>query len=61
MNNTDILSSMTEIPSRLFNAKIWANGNVRSFKFNSNFASTDYLIVPGFYTSINSANPVKSI
>ncbi|MBL0327033.1 MAG: SusC/RagA family TonB-linked outer membrane protein [Cytophagaceae bacterium] len=58
-NNTDILFKYDKNLFEGFNAKIWAGGNVRSFKFNSNFASTDYLIVPGFYNFINSANPVK--
>ena len=58
-NNTDILLKYDKNLFEGFNAKIWAGGNVRSLKFNSNFASTDYLIVPGFYNFINSANPVK--
>ena len=33
-------------------------GNVRSFKFNSNFTSTDYLSTPGIYSFSNSVYPL---
>jgi TonB-linked SusC/RagA family outer membrane protein len=33
-------------------------GVVRSFKFNSDFTSTDYLNVPGIYSFANSKNPI---
>lgn len=32
--------------------------NVRSFKFNSNFTSTDYLNTPGVYSFSNTVNPL---
>jgi hypothetical protein len=37
-----------------------AGGNLRSFKYNSSYASTDYLNVPGWYNLSNSKNPVKA-
>lgn len=35
-------------------------GNARSFRFNSDYTTTDYLNVPGVYSFSNSKNPVKA-
>lgn len=59
-NNTDILLKFDKDIVPGLNAKIWGGGNIRSFDYNSSFASTDYLNVPGLYNFNNSANPVKS-
>ncbi|MFN8431756.1 MAG: SusC/RagA family TonB-linked outer membrane protein [Spirosomataceae bacterium] len=59
-NNTDVLFRYDKNMFNGFNAKIWVGGNIRSFRYNSNFASTDYLNVPGVYNFSNSANPVKA-
>ena len=34
--------------------------NVRNFKYNSSFVTTDYLNVPGLYSFSNSVNPIKA-
>lgn len=34
--------------------------SMRLFRYNSNFASTDYLNVPGVYSFSNSRNPVQA-
>lgn len=58
-NNTDVLVRFDKNLFAGFNAKIWAGGNIRSFRYNSNYGTTDYLNVPGLYNFSNSANPVK--
>ena len=37
-----------------------AGANVRNFKYNSSFVTTDYLNVPGLYSFSNSVNPIKA-
>lgn len=37
----------------------FVGGNIRSFSYNSSFATTDYLNVPNVYSFSNSLNPVK--
>ena len=37
----------------------FVGGNIRSFSYNSSFATTDYLNVPNVYSFANSRNPVK--
>ena len=59
-NNTDILVKFNKDLVRGLNAKIWAGGNIRSFEYNSQFGSTDYLNVPGLYNFNNSSNPVRT-
>jgi TonB-linked SusC/RagA family outer membrane protein len=59
-NNTDVLVKFDKDIVPGLNAKIWAGGNIRSFDYNSQYTSTDYLNVPGLYNFNNSANPVKS-
>ena len=59
-NNTDILVKFDRDLFPDFNAKIWAGGNIRTFEYNSQWGSTDYLNVPGLYNFSNSANPVRT-
>ncbi|MBL7726052.1 MAG: SusC/RagA family TonB-linked outer membrane protein [Dinghuibacter sp.] len=59
-NNSDVLISYAN--NRLLKGldmKISAGGNLRTFRYNSSFATTDYLNVPGVYNFANSRNPVK--
>ncbi|MGK2862457.1 MAG: SusC/RagA family TonB-linked outer membrane protein [Chitinophagaceae bacterium] len=60
-NNTDILTTYTNnniISNISFKASV--GGNIRSFKYNSSFVTTDYLNVPGLYAFANSRNPLKA-
>jgi TonB-linked SusC/RagA family outer membrane protein len=59
-NNTDILVKFNKDLVSGLNAKIWAGGNIRSFEYNSQYGSTDYLNVPGLYNFNNSSNPVRT-
>ncbi|WP_442892783.1 SusC/RagA family TonB-linked outer membrane protein [Emticicia sp. 17c] len=59
-NNTDVLIKFDKDIVSGLNAKIWAGGNIRSFEYNSQYGSTDYLNVPGLYNFSNSANPVRT-
>lgn len=59
-NNTDILVKFNKDLVKGLNAKIWAGGNIRSFEYNSQYGSTDYLNVPGLYNFNNSSNPVRT-
>ncbi len=59
-NNTDVLIKFDKDLFKDFNAKIWAGGNIRTFEYNSQFGSTDYLNVPGLYNFNNSARPVRT-
>jgi TonB-linked SusC/RagA family outer membrane protein len=57
-NNTDVLLDFSKEISKIrINAT--AGATVRTFKYTTNFASTDYLITPGVYSFSNSANPVR--
>ena len=56
-NNTEALMSYTNKFGALnLDAKV--GGNIRTFAYNSNFTSTNYLLVPEVYNLANSANPV---
>ncbi|TDB62379.1 SusC/RagA family TonB-linked outer membrane protein [Arundinibacter roseus] len=59
-NNTDVLVRFDKDLFPGLNAKVWAGGNIRSFEYNSQWGSTDYLNVPGLYNFNNSANPVRT-
>ncbi len=59
-NNTDVLVKFDKDLFAGFNTKIWAGGNIRSFEYNSQYGSTDYLNVPGLYNFNNSSNPVRT-
>lgn len=58
-NNTDLLVRFDKDLVKDLNAKIWTGANIRSFNYNSQFGTTDYLNVPGLYNFSNSANPAK--
>lgn len=53
-NNTDLLLTFDKAVSPMFEVNASLGGNIRSFSYNSNFASTDYLNVPGWYNLNNS-------
>jgi TonB-linked SusC/RagA family outer membrane protein len=56
-NNTEFLANYKDQLGALsLDAKF--GGNIRTFAYNSNFTSTNYLLVPGVYNFANSANPV---
>lgn len=60
-NNTDLLLTYTNNNfGNGFNVRTSVGGNIRSFKYNSSFVTTDYLNVPGLYTFANSRNPLKA-
>ncbi|WP_461054568.1 SusC/RagA family TonB-linked outer membrane protein [Spirosoma arcticum] len=56
-SNTELLLKYNRkvLPSLAVNAV--AGGNLRIFNFNSNYATTNYLNVPGVYNFANSARP----
>lgn len=60
-NNTEILLTYNNNSKILdgLDLRASAGGNIRNFRYNSNFATTDYLNVPGVYNFSNSRNPVK--
>nr|WP_229236280.1 SusC/RagA family TonB-linked outer membrane protein [Emticicia sp. TH156] len=59
-NNTDVLVKFDKDLFSGLNAKVWAGGNIRTFEYDSQYGSTDYLNVPGLYNFSNSANPVRT-
>ncbi|NML23549.1 SusC/RagA family TonB-linked outer membrane protein [Pseudoflavitalea sp. G-6-1-2] len=58
-NNSDVLATYTNNIGAV-SIKASAGGNIRSFRYNSSFVTTDYLNVPGWYNFNNSRNPVKA-
>jgi hypothetical protein len=59
-NNTEVLLNYNYTVKKFLNLTGFVGGNIRSFSYNSNFTSTDYLSVPGVYSFSNSLNPVQS-
>lgn len=59
-NNTDILLKYSQNFNKAFDVKVWAGANIRSFKYNSSYVTTDYLNTPGVYTFANSLRPIKA-
>ncbi len=57
-NNTDVYLNFEKRFSDVFEMKTLVGGNLRSFNFESNYTTTNYLNVPGLYTFANSANPI---
>jgi TonB-linked SusC/RagA family outer membrane protein len=58
--NTDLIVTY-EMPSKgAISMRVIGGGNIRNFRYNSNFTTTDYLNVPEVYNFSNSANPVKA-
>jgi TonB-linked SusC/RagA family outer membrane protein len=59
-NNTDLVLTVgNKSIGKLINVSGLAGGTVRTFKYNSSYASTDYLITPGVYSFSNSLNPAS--
>ncbi|MEO5583210.1 MAG: SusC/RagA family TonB-linked outer membrane protein, partial [Saprospiraceae bacterium] len=57
-NNSDVLVTYKRpVGDFFFNLSV--GGSARNFKYNSNYASTDYLNVPGWYNLNNSLNPKR--
>jgi TonB-linked SusC/RagA family outer membrane protein len=59
-NNTELQLNYNYTVGRFLNLSGLAGGNIRSFTYNSNFTSTDYLNVPNVYSFSNSRNPVQA-
>ena len=58
-NNTDIMFNIDKKLGSDFTLSGLVGGNLRTYTFNSSYATTDYLNVPGVYNFSNSRNPVK--
>ncbi len=58
-NNTELLLKIDKKIGNDLSVNGFIGGNIRTFDFNYNFTTTDYLNVPGVYSFANSANPVK--
>ncbi|MGI4763374.1 MAG: SusC/RagA family TonB-linked outer membrane protein [Janthinobacterium lividum] len=59
-NNTDLLLTYNQKLGSDFNLSAVAGANVRLFNYNSSWATTDFLIVPGVYNFSNSKNPTQA-
>jgi TonB-linked SusC/RagA family outer membrane protein len=59
-NNSDVLLKYNQKFNDDFDVKVWAGGNIRSFKYNSSYTLTDYLNTPNVYTFTNSLRPIKA-
>ena len=59
-NNTDLQLNYNYSIDDFFTVSGLVGGNIRDFRYNSVFTSTDYLNVPGVYNFSNSKNPVQS-
>lgn len=60
-NNTEALVNYTNTFGKLINLRASVGANLRSFRYNSSYVTTDYLNVPALYSFANSRNPVKAI
>ncbi|WP_298359745.1 SusC/RagA family TonB-linked outer membrane protein, partial [Runella sp.] len=58
-NNTELLVKIDKKIGNDFSINGFVGGNTRTFNYNYNFTTTDYLNVPGVYSFANSANPVR--
>jgi TonB-linked SusC/RagA family outer membrane protein len=59
-SNTDVLVNFDKEVVKNFRINASAGGNLRVFNYNSSWATTDFLIVPGVYDFSNSKNPVRA-
>ncbi|HZY82689.1 MAG TPA: SusC/RagA family TonB-linked outer membrane protein, partial [Cyclobacteriaceae bacterium] len=59
-NNTDVLLTYSKDFTPDFHFKGSLGGNLRSFKYNSSYVTTDYLNVPNLYNFTNSLNPIRA-
>jgi TonB-linked SusC/RagA family outer membrane protein len=59
-NNTDLQLNFNYTNASSINFSGLIGGNIRTFTYNSNFTSTDYLNVPTIYSFSNSKNELQS-
>ncbi len=59
-NNTELQLNYNYTVKKFLNLAGLVGGNIRSFSYNSNFTSTDYLNVPNVYNFSNSKNPIQA-
>jgi hypothetical protein len=59
-NNTEVMLKFNKEIARTVSVSAFVGGNLRTFRYNSSYVTTDYLNVPGVYTFANSRNPVKA-
>ncbi len=59
-NNTDLLLTYNQSLGKNFTLSAVGGANVRLFDYNSSWATTDFLIVPGVYNFSNSKNPAQA-
>ena len=59
-NNTEVMLNYDYTVKKFLNLSGLIGGNMRNLSYNSNWASTDYLNVPGVYSFSNSKNPVQA-
>ncbi len=59
-NNTDLLLTFNKTVAKDFQISAVLGANARTFNYNSSWATTDFLIVPGVYDFANSKNPVQA-
>lgn len=58
-NNTDVMLTLDKDLGTDFNISGLVGGNLRTYSYNSSYATTDYLNVPNVYNFGNSKNAVK--
>lgn len=56
-SNTELLLNFNKDVSSSLNVAASLGGNIRNMNYNSTYATTDYLNVPGWYSLNNSLNP----
>ncbi len=56
-NNTELIVKFNRKVGSFLGVNALAGGNMRIYNFNSSYASTNYLNVPGVYNFANTANP----
>jgi TonB-linked SusC/RagA family outer membrane protein len=59
-NNTELKLNFDYTVQKFLNISGLVGGNLRSFKYNSSWTSTDYLSIPGVYSFSNSLNPIQA-
>lgn len=57
-NNTDVLIKFDKKVTPDLDVKAWVGANLRTWTYNSAYATTNYLNVPGLYRFDNSRNPL---
>lgn len=59
-NNTEVMLKFDDEILKNVNLNAFVGGNLRSFRYNSSYTTTNYLNVPGIYSFANSRNPIIS-